>query len=107
MSRGKTLLKFQRKNVETGSCSQIFENVSKKKEKKAVISLSKTKLALGKTPEGALLKHPGVWYESVGERERERSTPLMSNEGDSEQVVELHSTEPAGVHISLFSDREN
>lgn len=39
--------------------------------------------------------------------ERERSTPLMSNEGDSEQVVELHSTEPAGVHISLFSDREN
>lgn len=31
----------------------------------------------------------------------------MSNEGDSEQVVELHSTEPAGVHISLFSDREN
>lgn len=37
----------------------------------------------------------------------EGSTPLMSNEGDSEQVVELHSTEPGGVHISLFCDREN
>lgn len=36
----------------------------------------------------------------------EGSTPL-SNDGDSEQVLELHSTEPAGVHISLFSDREN
>lgn len=31
----------------------------------------------------------------------------MSNEGDSEQVVELHSTEPTGVHILLFCDREN
>lgn len=70
MSHGTTLLKFQLENLETSSSSQIFENVSKKM-KKAVISLSKTKLAPGKTPEGALLKHPAVWYESVGERERD------------------------------------
>ena len=70
VSHGTTLLKFQLENLETSSSSQIFENVSKKM-KKAVISLSKTKLAPGKTPEGALLKHPAVWYESVGERERD------------------------------------
>lgn len=65
-------------------------------------------MGAGETPEGALLKHHSVEsWEYRREGERERSTPLMSNEGDSEQVVELHSTEPAGVHISLFSDREN
>lgn len=50
-----------------------------------------------------LVVAPEVFFIYLGER----STPLMSNEGDSEKVVELHSTEPAGVYISLFSDREN
>lgn len=42
----------------------------------------------------------------VAAQGRERSTP-PPNEGDSEEVMELHSTEPWGGHISLFSDREN
>lgn len=69
-------------------------------------------MGTGKAPERALLKHQCLvcapedfFFSFFGETER--STSLMSNEGDSEQVVELHSTEPTGVHILLFCDREN
>ena len=84
--------------------SDIWKRL-KKNEKSCNLAI-KNKIGAGKDSWGGSVEASRrlVWE---CRRERERSTPLMSNEGDSEQVVELHSTEPAGVHISLFSDREN